>query len=53
MGDAAQEMLIQEDPSYTGQFLVDEDVLRDSGVSEFGHYAIDPSKELLMDFFLD
>jgi citronellol/citronellal dehydrogenase len=52
MADAAHVILTSNSRERTGQFLVDEDVLRDAGVTDFEPYAVDPSKELLPDFFL-
>jgi citronellol/citronellal dehydrogenase len=39
--------------SRNGQFLIDEDVLREAGQTEFDHYAVDPTQPLLPDLFLD
>jgi citronellol/citronellal dehydrogenase len=38
---------------FHGHFLIDENVLRERGVSEFGRYAVDASQPLLPDLFLD
>ena len=37
----------------TGRFLIDEEVLREAGVTDFSRYAVDPSQHLLPDLFLD
>ncbi|MEO6066220.1 MAG: SDR family oxidoreductase, partial [Lysobacterales bacterium] len=37
----------------TGRFLIDEDVLRAAGVTDFEHYAVTPGQPLLPDLFLD
>jgi citronellol/citronellal dehydrogenase len=37
----------------SGEFLIDEDVLRAAGVTDFSQYAVDPSQRLLPDLFLD
>jgi citronellol/citronellal dehydrogenase len=50
MSDAAHVVLTGTD---TGNFFVDEDLLRKHGVSDFAKYAVDPSKPLQEDFFLD
>lgn len=52
MGDAAHEILCQQDRKYTGQFLLDENVLRLAGVSDFDQYAVQPGQPLLNDLFL-
>jgi citronellol/citronellal dehydrogenase len=54
MADAAHWILTQPSKELTGQFLVDEDVLRKAGASDsdLAGYAVDPSQELMPDFFL-
>ncbi len=52
MADAAHALLTSNSRERTGNFLLDEDVLRQAGVSDFDDYAVDPSVELLPDFFL-
>lgn len=37
----------------TGQFLIDEDVLRKAGVTNFDHYAIEPGQQLVPDLFIE
>lgn len=39
--------------SYRGQFLSDEQLLGDAGVTDFGKYAVSPGTPLLPDLFLD
>ena len=51
MSDAAYVILTKE-PSPTGQFFIDEDVLRDEEVTDFDQYAIDPTQPLQTDFFI-
>jgi citronellol/citronellal dehydrogenase len=53
MADAAHAVLVRPARELSGRFLIDEDVLRAQGVTEFGHYAIDPSRRPLPDLFLD
>ena len=53
MGDAAHAVLVRPAAGFHGHFLIDEDVLREAGVSDFDGYAVDPSKPLLPDLFLD
>ena len=38
---------------FNGRFLIDEELLRGAGVSDFSPYAVDPTQELLIDLFLD
>ena len=52
VADAAYAIIIRSSRECTGQFFLDDDVLRDSGVSDFSGYAIDPTAELLPDFFV-
>lgn len=53
MADAVYYLLLQKNATITGKQLIDEEWLRTQGVSEFGHYAVDNSKELFTDLFLD
>ena len=53
MADAAHTVLCRDSRSCTGQFLIDEDVLRGEGVDDFTSYAISPDQPLLPDLFLD
>ena len=53
MGDAAHYVLTRDSREYTGQFLIDEEVLREAGVADFDRYAVDPSLPLAQDLFLD
>lgn len=54
MADAAVSILGRSDQSLTGQALIDEDVLRQDGVSDFDHYRYaQGDKPLLPDLFLD
>lgn len=52
MGDAAYEILTRDASTCTGNFFVDEEVLREAGVEDFEGYAVDPSQPLMPDFFL-
>jgi citronellol/citronellal dehydrogenase len=53
MADAAHLILSGLPGCPTGQHFIDEDILRQSGVSDFSGYAVDPSKPLSEDIFLD
>jgi citronellol/citronellal dehydrogenase len=37
----------------TGNFFVDEQVLKSAGVADLDRYAVEPGQELIQDFFLD
>ncbi|MGE4069726.1 MAG: SDR family oxidoreductase [Lysobacterales bacterium] len=52
MADAAHAILTTPSRERSGQFLIDEDVLRAAGVSDFDRYAVKPGMELLPDLFL-
>uniref|UniRef100_A0A4W4FG16 Hydroxysteroid dehydrogenase-like protein 2 n=1 Tax=Electrophorus electricus TaxID=8005 RepID=A0A4W4FG16_ELEEL len=52
MADAAYAVL-SKPVSYTGQFVIDEDILRKEGIKDFDVYAVKPGHPLLPDFFLD
>ena len=53
MADAAHAILLRDARSCTGNFFIDDEVLRAEGATDFARYAIDPGAELLPDFFLD
>jgi citronellol/citronellal dehydrogenase len=52
MGDAAHVILTRPSREFTGQFCIDDKVLYDSGVRDFEHYRVDPSRPLMSDFFV-
>ncbi|MDY0021284.1 SDR family oxidoreductase [Arenimonas caeni] len=53
MADAAHAALTTPAAGFTGNFLIDETLLRERGVTDFSGYAVDPSQPLLPDLFLD
>jgi citronellol/citronellal dehydrogenase len=53
VADAAMVILNRDARTTTGNFFIDEDVLRAEGVTDFAKYAVKPGEELLPDFFLD
>lgn len=52
MADAAHAILIRDSREHSGNFYIDETVLREGGVSDFDQYAVEPGNPLLPDFFL-
>ncbi len=55
MADAAHVILTRKSSEFTGHFCVDDDVLRESGVTDLSHYSMTPGmkdSELLPDYFL-
>jgi citronellol/citronellal dehydrogenase len=53
VADAAHAILTRPSREHTGRFYVDEEVLREEGVSDFDPYAVKPGEPLLTDLFLD
>lgn len=53
MADAAYVILTKDSKSFTRNFCIDEDVLKEAGVTDFDKYAVKPGTPLLPDFFLD
>jgi len=53
MADAAHIILNRDSATCTGNFFIDEDVLREEGVTDFNKYAVNPEKELMKDLFID
>jgi citronellol/citronellal dehydrogenase len=51
MADAAYVIFNKPAKETTGNFFIDEDVLTQAGVTDFGHYAVDPTAKLFPDFF--
>ena len=52
MADAAHAILTRDARTTTGNFFIDDDVLREAGVADFGIYAVKPGMPLLPDLFL-
>jgi len=52
LADAAAVILSRPSTSCTGNFFIDEEVLRDAGVTDFTRYANDPDALLIPDFFV-
>lgn len=54
MADAAHVILSSQGRSITGRLLIDEDILREQGVSDFEQYRFDPAGgSLVPDLFVD
>jgi len=52
VADAAHAVLTRLARECTGNFFIDEEVLRAEGVTDFGPYAVEPGVPLVADFFL-
>lgn len=53
VADAAYHILKQPSNECTGNFFIDEDVLKKEGITDFEKYAVNPQQELMKDIFLD
>ncbi len=53
MADAAHAILTSSDRADTGNFFLDESVLRQAGMSNFDKYAVSPGTPLFTDLFVD
>jgi citronellol/citronellal dehydrogenase len=53
VADAAHAILLRDSNTCSGKFFLDEEVLRDSGVTDFTPYAVDPNVPPFKDLFLD
>ena len=52
MADAAHAILTKSSRECSGNFFIDDDVLKAEGISDFSGYAVDPNAELMPDFFV-
>lgn len=53
MADAAHAVLVRPAAGFSGRFLIDEDALREAGVTDFSGYAVDPAQPLLPDLYVE
>jgi citronellol/citronellal dehydrogenase len=53
MADAAYEIFCRDSRKCTGNFFLDENVLRSRGMRDLDAYSVSPGKPLLKDLFLD
>lgn len=52
VADAAIEILQRPSFECTGNFFIDEDILREKGVTDFTKYAVNPEQKLMQDLFV-
>jgi citronellol/citronellal dehydrogenase len=52
MADAAHVILTRNSRECTGNFVIDEDVLRHAGVTDFDRYSVMSGSDLIADFFV-
>ncbi len=53
MADAAHAVLTRPAAGFAGNFLIDDEVLREAGITDLSGYAVDPSMPLLPDLYVD
>jgi citronellol/citronellal dehydrogenase len=53
MADAAYAIFMRDARSYTGNFVLDEDILREAGARDFRRYRVDPAQAPEIDIFVD
>jgi len=51
VADAAL-LIFEKDRTITGNFFMDEEVLKENGVTDFSKYAVNPNEKLMIDLFL-
>lgn len=52
MADAAYALSLKASREVSGEFFIDEQLLRDTGTTDFSHYAVDPRSPLVQTLFL-
>jgi citronellol/citronellal dehydrogenase len=52
MGDAAHVILTKPSRDFTGQFCIDDKVLYENGVRDFGRYSVDAKVPLMSDYYI-
>jgi len=53
VADAAWRILMRDSRECSGNFFIDEEVLKEAGIADFERYAVMPGVELQRDLFLD
>jgi citronellol/citronellal dehydrogenase len=53
VADAAHAILTRDSRSHSGNFYIDEDVLREEGATDLEKYSVQPGQRLMTDLFLD
>ena len=52
MADAAYLVFSKSARDFTGQFLIDDNILAENGIADFERYRVDPAQQLAPDFFV-
>jgi len=53
VADAVAEIISKDPREVTGQFFIDEDVLKEAGITDLEKYAVDPQSNLAPDLFIE
>jgi citronellol/citronellal dehydrogenase len=53
VADAAELILSLPPAETTGEFFIDEDILRENGHTDFSEYAVNPATDLAPDLFIN
>ena len=53
VADAAHTVLTRNSREFTGQFVIDDEILRDEGITDFDKYAVVADGDLITDLFLE
>lgn len=53
MADAAHVILTRPSREFTGNFCIDDEILESAGMTDLTSYAVDPSLDLIPDFFVE
>ncbi len=53
MADAAHVILTKPSREFTGNFCIDDEVLESAGITDLTIYSVDPSVDLMPDFFVE
>ena len=53
VAEAAFAILKRSSVDCTGNFFIDEEVLKQEGITDLGTYSVNPSNELQKDIFID
>ena len=53
LSSVAAYVILTRDKSFTGNFVIDEAILKEEGCKDFDQYAVAPGHELLPDGFID
>ena len=52
VGDAAHIIFNRPSRECTGNFFIDDEVMRSAGITDLSEYAVDPTAQLMPDFFV-